>query len=93
MDSNLRAVLDWWMSEHDGTFSCRQLPITRQEDQHSCGILSWNALTAFFVKDVELIKIDDVMDARLEIFLRLTTQCNNPVRPCVFKVRKSLTSS
>ncbi|TFK89742.1 hypothetical protein K466DRAFT_486229 [Polyporus arcularius HHB13444] len=39
------SALNWWIQRHTTTsFSWKSLSIAHQKDQHSCGILSWNAL-------------------------------------------------
>ena len=47
IDENVEEILTWWTYHHTGvTFTKIYLPITRQRDGFSCGLLAWNALAA-----------------------------------------------
>lgn len=45
---DMRNAIDWWTFLHSGQkFAHQSLPITRQRDDHSCGLIAWNALAAY----------------------------------------------
>ncbi|TFK90196.1 hypothetical protein K466DRAFT_543888 [Polyporus arcularius HHB13444] len=51
-DPELMATMSWWLNCHTASpFSWRSLKITRQNDAHSCGVLSWNALAHYLLPD------------------------------------------
>jgi hypothetical protein len=60
-----------WTCYHTGkNFTKSYLPITRQRDGYSCGILAWNAIAAYLLPDFHtLIDAADVADKRLRMFL------------------------
>jgi hypothetical protein len=80
----IERVLNWWIHHHTGEqFRTNRLPITRQRDGYSCGILAWNAVaTKVLPKNYILMKSDDVSDERLKIFLRVLERHNDKVRCC-----------
>jgi hypothetical protein len=46
--ANILSAYRWWMSQHTQTrFAQRDLPTSRQDDDHSCGLLATNALCHF----------------------------------------------
>ena len=47
--AGVKSVLNWWLYIHTGQgFAYTKLPMTCQEDSHSCGILAWNAIAHYF---------------------------------------------
>ncbi|KAI0703087.1 hypothetical protein C8Q76DRAFT_581963, partial [Earliella scabrosa] len=51
-DQHVVDVLNWWIQRHsDKQFEWGALAITQQEDEFSCGILSWNALAHHLLPD------------------------------------------
>ena len=82
IDEDTERALTWWIQHHTGklfTTSC--LPITRQQDSHSCGILAWVALAAFlFPERYALVEARVVADERLRMFLRVADRHNEMVR-------------
>lgn len=72
----LREVLDWWIYLHTGrTFNYEHLPITRQRDGWSCGLLAWNALAVLLLKHhYALIDVSDVAEERLKVLIRVVTR-------------------
>jgi hypothetical protein len=81
MDPELKQVLEWWIREHtSASFAYKKLPITYQQDDYSCGLLAWNALSHFFLPiDHPLIDPSDVATARLRVLLRVCKQHQNQV--------------
>ncbi len=53
INAELQLALKWWTFAHFGVdFTVREdLPITRQEDGYSCGLLAWQAVMAFVLND------------------------------------------
>ncbi|KAF8877791.1 hypothetical protein BD779DRAFT_1448283 [Infundibulicybe gibba] len=74
MSKEMRDVFDWWTTFHSNQkFGLTNLPITVQQDSHSCGMLAWNALAHFLLpSQYPLINPLHVTDERLKMFLRLT---------------------
>ena len=66
-DQNIIQVLDWWTHLHSGkAFIHKKLPITLQDDYHSCCLLAWNALATFLLpRKYELMNASDVANGRL----------------------------
>jgi hypothetical protein len=77
----IETVLNWWIHHHIGQqFMTNQLPITRQRDSYSCGMMAWNALaTKVLPKNYTLLKSDGVADERLKMFLRVSERHNDKV--------------
>ncbi|KAH7917030.1 hypothetical protein BV22DRAFT_994373, partial [Leucogyrophana mollusca] len=78
---DLAAMLDWWTNGHTGlTFVHKLLPITRQHDGFSCGLLSFNAL-AHYVLPEEYLLIDSsaVDDEQLNVMMRVIKQHSQQV--------------
>jgi hypothetical protein len=73
ISDELHDVMEWWTHLHTGrTFDHAQLGITRQRDGFSCGLLAWNALAVYLLKDqYSLINTADVAEERLKILLRV----------------------
>ena len=78
IDENIENILTWWTYHHTGvTFTKSYLPITRQQDGFSCGLLAWNALAAYLLPDIHsLIDASDVAKGRLKMFLQVVDQHN-----------------
>jgi hypothetical protein len=76
IDDNVEEILTWWTYHHTGvTFTKTYLPITRQRDGFSCGLLAWNALAAYLLPDIySLVNASDVAKERLKMFLRVVEQ-------------------
>lgn len=72
-NQNIMQVLDWWTHLHSGkTFIHKKLPITLQDDNHSCGLLAWNALATFLLHGkYMLMNASDVADERLAVLIRV----------------------
>ncbi len=62
-------VLEWWTATHTGQpFLIKPLPITRQPDYHSCGLMSWNALAHYLLPDLyPLLDSKNLDAARLDV--------------------------
>jgi hypothetical protein len=90
IEDRQRKSIEWWMSEHtDEHFTWKALPITRQSDGCSCGLLAWNALACFLLDSSKdgLLSPDkpSIAEARYDILLRIIRRhsisvCNNSVR-------------
>ena len=78
IDEDVEEILTWWTYHHTGiTFTKAYLPITRQRDGFSCGLLAWNALATYLLPNVHsLIDASDVAKERLKVFLRVVEQHN-----------------
>jgi hypothetical protein len=75
MDSKLRSILDWWVQEHsDRLFAHHLLPITRQQDDFSCGVLAWDAICCYLLPGPcrPLMDPRHPMIERAKMFLELT---------------------
>lgn len=81
----IETVLNWWAYHHTSEqFMTKRLPITRQRDGYSCGILAWNAVaTEVLPKNYKLMKSDGVADERLKMFLRVLECHNDKVGGCI----------
>ena len=81
IDEGIEEALNWWISQHMGTqFTTSYLPITRQRDGHSCGILVWKALAAYlFPARYSLADGGAVGDERLKMLLRVLDRHNEKV--------------
>ena len=73
INEDLEAVLTWWTHQHTGRhFMTSYLPITRQRDGHSCGILAWNALAVHILPTTySLMDTKAVAAERLRMFLQI----------------------
>ncbi|PPR08056.1 hypothetical protein CVT24_010855 [Panaeolus cyanescens] len=67
-------TLLWWSHQHSSKrFTVSQLPITRQTDGASCGILACNALSTYLSEGLSpLLDMENVFGRRLDTFLQLT---------------------
>ncbi|KAF4621853.1 hypothetical protein D9613_012075 [Agrocybe pediades] len=70
----LEDMLMWWTYQHTGRhFTTSYLPISRQKDGYSCGILSWSALATYVLPtQYTLMKTDQLTMERLKMFLVVT---------------------
>jgi hypothetical protein len=77
----IKTVLNWWVHHHTSQqFTTKWLPITRQRDGYSCGMMAWNAVaTEVLPKNYMLMKSDSVADERLKMFLCMSECHNNKV--------------
>jgi len=71
MPSRLLETYQCWITQHlSSTFTLKDLPITRQEDSPSCGVISDNALNNFALSDVTpLMKPLEVRAGRMSAFI------------------------
>jgi len=71
--SNLLATYQWWMQQHCSLpLELKDLPITKQEDGSSCGILADNALRHFTTPDdVPLCDPVEMHAARMSTFIHV----------------------
>jgi Ulp1 family protease catalytic subunit len=81
IDEDIEEILTWWTYYHTGVkFTKAYLPITRQRDGFSCGLLAWNALAAYLLPNIHsLIDASDVAKERLKMFLQVVEQHDNQV--------------
>ena len=82
ISTNLQQVPDWWTGYHTHfSFTYHNLPISRQLDSVSCGVLAWDSLRCYLLKTKPpLIDATQMHDARFEIFLHLVrSYCSNQV--------------
>lgn len=82
IDEGINDALTWWIGHHTGKdFVQSYLPITRQQDGYSCGILAWFALAVFLLPEsYSLPEARVVADERLRMFLRVSDRHNARVR-------------
>ncbi|KAJ7744391.1 hypothetical protein B0H16DRAFT_1322159, partial [Mycena metata] len=72
---SLREHLNWWLFEHLGVpFKWSDIPVAKQDDPHSCGILSYFDLAHWF--DSERFPLPkctaaSMADERIKMFLRI----------------------
>jgi hypothetical protein len=78
IDDDIEKALTWWIHHHTRKhFTKGYLPITRQQDGHSCGILAWAALARFlFPGTYLLVDAGLLANERLRMFLRVL-DCHN----------------
>jgi len=71
MPPRLLEMYQWCIAQHSSsTFTLKDLPITRQEDSPSCGVISDNALNNFALSDVTpLMKPLEVRAGRMSAFI------------------------
>ena len=76
IDEKIEEILTWWTYHHTGvTFTKTYLPITRQRDGFSCGLLAWNALATYLLPHIHsLFNALDMAKERLKIFLQVIEQ-------------------
>ncbi|THU94789.1 hypothetical protein K435DRAFT_667696, partial [Dendrothele bispora CBS 962.96] len=54
IDDELKLALQWWTYQHFGKdFNVCDMPVCKQQDMHSCGILAFGALEAFLSNDLD----------------------------------------
>jgi hypothetical protein len=72
-EAELVAAVDWWTHYHTGQrFTHQTLPISRQIDRFSCGLLAHNALTHYFLPSLHpLIETANADNERLKVFLEV----------------------
>jgi len=66
-------ILEWWTHFHTGHwFKQQSLPVTRQLDSYSCGLLTCNALSSFLLNSSQLlVKAEAATHAWLRVFLQV----------------------
>jgi len=90
MDSNLCSILDWWVQEHSGQlFAHRLLPITRPQDNFSCGMLAWDAIHCYLLPSPCRPLMDHRYPRieRAKMFLELT-KFYRPIRRILFQTTR-----
>ncbi|THU86592.1 cysteine proteinase, partial [Dendrothele bispora CBS 962.96] len=82
VDPTLRDALRWWTHLHTGRdFVFEELPITRQTDGHSCGLMACNAIEAWVLhKPAIYIDPDCALEERLRMFVRIVQRHFEEVR-------------
>ncbi|VDC06127.1 unnamed protein product [Peniophora sp. CBMAI 1063] len=81
---SVRDILRWWTEAHAGSpFKIRTLPITRQSDGFSCGILVANALSHALLGDrllsSDLAGKQEAVDQRLRALIEVLRRHNSHV--------------
>ncbi|KAF4615755.1 hypothetical protein D9613_012424 [Agrocybe pediades] len=73
---DVEEVLLWWTYQHTGKeFNTVYLPISRQKDGFSCGLLSWNALATYLLPQQHQLMDTKYMAAeRLKKFLESSSR-------------------
>jgi hypothetical protein len=73
--NDVAAAFKWWITTHvKYQYLHRKLAISPQTDSHSCGVLSPNAVAHFVLpENVELVAEKDADEARIALFVRVTT--------------------
>jgi hypothetical protein len=65
-------IIDWWTEHHVGMcFTIRDLPVRRQVDNFSCGILAWDSLRLHYGLATSSMNLCP-FECRATVFLRLT---------------------
>jgi hypothetical protein len=74
ISANMLAVINWWTHYHTNSwFTVRTLPISRQKDSFSCGMLAWDALRHHLGHGAHsLMDPRQPFHDRTEMFLQLT---------------------
>ena len=68
----MKNAIEWWTFMHSSqTFTHQSLPIARQCDDHSCGLMAWNALAAYLCELVILVDPSNMEAERLQVLLGL----------------------
>jgi hypothetical protein len=71
----LSAACRWWLGQHTPEQAeLANLPITRQQDGHSCGMLVNNAQEHFLDPSIPLLSPTHIVNSRLEMFDRIATR-------------------
>jgi hypothetical protein len=80
IEPQLKGALEWWTSQQTSkAFMHRTLPITRQIDGFSCGLLAWNALAHFFLpEEFPLMDAAEVTSERLQVLLKICSRPRDP---------------
>jgi hypothetical protein len=73
--ASLRKHLDWWLFEHLGTeFKWTDIPVVKQNDPHSCGILAYFDLAHWFDSErfpLPKCTATSMAEERIKMFLRV----------------------
>ncbi|KAF9035683.1 hypothetical protein BDZ89DRAFT_946813 [Hymenopellis radicata] len=91
LSDELWRCIDWWTHVHtDARFMLQAMPITKQTDGFSCGILGWNALCGFFL-GWRLLSgtMRAVLDERMKVFLRIVQWHNERVSELAYRLTDS----
>ena len=74
ISADMHAVIDWWTHYHTNSrFTVRTLPISRQQDSFSCGMLAWDALRHRLASGApNLMDPQQPFHERADMFLQLT---------------------
>ena len=81
MDERLETVLKWWTLHHfQREFVISDMPTVKQNDIHSCGILSWDALRTHLTSKDQLVKPNLAQEERLKVMLTVISQHHSKVR-------------
>jgi hypothetical protein len=74
ISADMLAVISWWTHYHTNSqFVVRALPISRQQDNFSCGMLAWDALRHYLGHGAHaLMDPQQPFHDRAEMFLQLT---------------------
>ncbi|KAJ7618329.1 hypothetical protein DFH06DRAFT_949667, partial [Mycena polygramma] len=79
--ASLRQHLDWWLFEHLGVqFKWKDLPVAKQTDGHSCGVLAYWTLAHWFDKEhfpLPKCTAASMSDERIKMFLRIVERHSN----------------
>ena len=75
MQDELKEAVEWWTYYHTGLeFTHRLLPITKQQDGFSCGVLAWDAIRVFFSRgNLNLMDAKNGCDERIRVFLQFVS--------------------
>jgi len=74
ISADMHAVIDWWTHYHTNSrFTIHSLPVSRQQDSFSCGMLAWDALRhRLMPRAPTLMDPQQPFHERADIFLQLT---------------------
>lgn len=72
LTEDMKTAIEWWTFTHSSQkFMHQSLPIARQRDVHSCGLMAWNALAAYLCESVTLVDPSNMAVERLQVLLPL----------------------
>jgi hypothetical protein len=76
-NNEVKAAIAWWISAHiPHKFSEEDLPITHQQDSHSCLIFAINAAGHFTLPEqIPLLRAEDAAKERISMFVQVA-QCD-----------------
>ncbi|KAF5321301.1 hypothetical protein D9619_000198 [Psilocybe cf. subviscida] len=74
MPANHKSVIEWWIKQHTPTrFTHETMPIARQTDNYSCGMLAWYALRNRLLP-LQMVTVPAAMVGRAEMFVLIATR-------------------